>query len=454
MSTPRKTPDLAQCLRLIEEKASEEIHLPDNSQDWSTQDFEQLGEEITQHTGTRLSITTLKRIWGRVSYRSAPTLTTLNALATFIGYDNWRDFQHSLASESNNSVPTKAPAEPQRTSPVQIPADMTLEHRFLHRRQWIIVIGLMLGISAVVLLFQDLSSPSPTSSANFSFSSQTVTKGLPNSVIFHYDASQALPTDSVFIQQSWDASRRQQVDRTGHEHSAIYYYPGYYRAKLVVNQQVVREHDLIIPSNGWIAAVHQEPVPIYFQPNEVIRDGVLHLPVSAIRQQSIAVKPKATTVDYVNVLPETGLMNDNFVFETRIKSAPAQGTVVCQHVQVTLLCRNDMISFPLCAKGCVGQLELYLAGKNVVSTNTDLSGFGCDLDEWVNVQCKIEQKQVSLWVDGKKAYETTFPHEPTEIIGIHYQFEGTGTVDFVRLSHLNGEKVWEDDFNSSITSVP
>lgn len=450
MMTPQEDTHLARCRRLIEEKVGW-----GSSKDWSTQDFEQLGEKIIQHTGIKLSVTTLKRIWGRVNYNSAPTLTTLNALATFVGYENWRDFQGSQENQSPAIPSTEAFTPTEGASPAK--PDLLApgpQHRSSNRRQWMMVAGLVVGLVAVLVFFQNYSSPKPLTSTDFSFSSQPVTKGLPNSVVFHYDATRASSTDSIFIQQSWDPSRRQWVQREGHEHTSIYYYPGYYRAKLVVGKQVVREHDLIIPSDGWVATVYQEPVPVYFKPDEVIRNGVLHLPISAIQQQNISMQPKAPLVHYGNVLASTGLMSDNFVFDTRVKVDFSQGSAACQNMALTILCKNDIFSFPLCAKGCVGQLGLYLGGQSAVSTDTDLSGFGCDLTQWVDVRCKVQNKRVLLFVDGKKAYETTFPNEPAEIIGISYQFEGTGSVDFVRLAQLNGEMVFEDNFDSSSTSEP
>jgi hypothetical protein len=59
---------------------------------WSNRDFERLSEKIMERTQVRLSISTLKRIWGKVRYDSLPAVATLNVLAQFSGYQSWRDF--------------------------------------------------------------------------------------------------------------------------------------------------------------------------------------------------------------------------------------------------------------------------------------------------------------------------------------------------------------------------
>src|ERR1700722_3291389 len=64
-----------------------------DSETWSNDDFEHLSEKIFDKTRVQLSISTLKRIWGKVRYENSPTTATLNALAGFLGFENWREFR-------------------------------------------------------------------------------------------------------------------------------------------------------------------------------------------------------------------------------------------------------------------------------------------------------------------------------------------------------------------------
>ncbi len=81
-----------------------------DSERWTNQDFEQLSERIMERTQIRLSVSTLKRIWGKVHYESLPAITTLNALAQFSGYKSWRDFaaKHDPKKEPANLITTQA----------------------------------------------------------------------------------------------------------------------------------------------------------------------------------------------------------------------------------------------------------------------------------------------------------------------------------------------------------
>lgn len=172
---------LAICLARIEQKLAWGA-----SSSWVTQDFEQLSEQIRLATGVSLSVTTLKRIWGKVRYESAPTLSTLNALSGFLGYANWHSFKQAI-----QPVAVQPSPEP--------PVSLTTVQP-THVQRWLIL-GLIVGVSGLVAFFVQQQEPRVLHSGDFLFRSRRVTTGLPNSVIFTYDVTKA-PTDSVFIQQS------------------------------------------------------------------------------------------------------------------------------------------------------------------------------------------------------------------------------------------------------------
>ena len=77
------------------------------SENWSGEEFDQLSEAILNSTGKSISVTTLKRVFGRVRQESAPSKTTLNILASFIGYENWNQFSETFKQDRNISSGSK-----------------------------------------------------------------------------------------------------------------------------------------------------------------------------------------------------------------------------------------------------------------------------------------------------------------------------------------------------------
>lgn len=406
--------DVARCLSLIETRLAW-----GPSEQWVNYDFEKLSDALHESTGVRLSVTTLKRIWGRLKYDSAPTLTTLNALAQFAGYSDWRTFKQNGddASEVTEDV-----AEPAVASGPTVVKRST-------RYYWLLLLipfGL-LGYALIPPAGKHAASYT-IDSTRFSFhADKMITEGVPNSVVFHYDA-QASPTDSIYIAQTWDVTRKKLVPKNKSEHSTIYYYPGYFRAKLIIDSTIVKTHDLWITSDGWLCLAEDEPVPLYFKKEECTTSNGVDVNETILKKYNLSLHPKAPRIRIFNQGDLGDLMSDNFVFETTIKSDFNQGTNVCQPVQVLIQCKDDIIIIPFSTKPCVGDLFLAFCGNFVTSKEADLSKFGADLTQWTKLRIETVNRHATIYVNDEKAYSLTFPNTPTGIVGVQYRFNGVGAV--------------------------
>ena len=67
----------------------------------SPKDFDFLERQIQGYTNERISVSTLKRMWGYVATQSKPSLFNLNLLSRMVGYPDWKTFvggQEGMAS--------------------------------------------------------------------------------------------------------------------------------------------------------------------------------------------------------------------------------------------------------------------------------------------------------------------------------------------------------------------
>ena len=82
-------------------------------------------------------------------------------------------------------------------------------------------------------------------------------------------------------------------------HSSIYYRPGFFKAKLVVRNSIMSEHDLFIKTNGWLPLVENgQEKPVYFSEKEAIRkDGQMYLSVKQIIAKNIPMQQKVPWVN-------------------------------------------------------------------------------------------------------------------------------------------------------------
>ncbi len=461
-----------------------------DSGNWTNQDFLQLSELIREQTTVTLSHVTLKRVWGKVKYDSLPNTHTLNTLAQFLGYDNWRDFtvHHNLlpqpaedptpqapaaATISPNSptsphtpttqtpatftpqdpaaatqtTPSDSPTSPHTPTPSPIAGPKTALVNYstkpLRKRLWLLT---PLAIILLVLLYLRGQQP-PPQPRDYAFSSKkAVTSGLPNSVIFDYDATRS-PDDSVIIQQSWDTTRHTKVSKNDHQHTSVYYYPDFYHATLQVHNHVVKTHNLLIQSNGWLPLIEQDPVPVYFKKEEAIHNGKMSLTTDQIKQKNIPLQPAPPNVMFANVRDFGEIYSDHFVFETSLKNDYAEGSSICQLSRVYLLCEGTAIWVPLCSKGCISTVDLFFTYFYTSGKREDLSNFGVNFNDYVKLRIESDSGQAKILVNDKLAYTVKRHIIRSKIIGIMYRFQGTGSLDYVSLS--NDKVSYHENFDQA-----
>lgn len=422
---------LQKCLQKIEEQLGW-----GSSNKWTTKDFNELSERISEVTGVLLSVTTLKRIWGKINYDSRPTTATLNALVHFIGFENWQAFrQQQILISSDHFRPVK--------EETRVPKKIKNK-----KKVWYFSIFGLGGTAALFLvyfLFSNLSMRTTETEKSFVFGSKMmVSEGVPNSIIFEYDASAASSSDSIFIQQSWDKRLTERVPINRKTHSSIYYYPGFFQAKLVVNDKIVKEQGLIIKTNGWLPVVEKEKEPVYFKTEDVLNaDGALHLPIEKLKEKNILLQPEAPWVSFYNVRDFGDIYNDNFTLKTEVKNDYNEGSAICQFTEIHILFEGGVYMAPLSIKGCVSKLMLFDANGR----KDDTSSLGCDLSDWVKVEYRVRNKKGKIYVNDQLAMNDLDLALPSaKIIGIRYRFQGTGSVKYLALTKSNGEAVYEEKF--------
>ena len=65
-------------------------------------DFNSMLRDIEKNTHEKISLSTLKRIWGYVKSDHEPSFTILSILARYNGYSDFSDFEHSLDSRDGS----------------------------------------------------------------------------------------------------------------------------------------------------------------------------------------------------------------------------------------------------------------------------------------------------------------------------------------------------------------
>jgi hypothetical protein len=409
---------------------------------WTNEDFDKLSESIFDKTDVRLSVSTLKRVWGKVKYDSSPNMGTLNALARFAGFEGWRQLATWAASAdvaakslapagATGAVPNSQP--PTINHPTPIPPTPPQPARRRKTTTPIILATIAL-LALLSLLSARLIHPDKTT-APLRFEARRTSDNLPNSVVFDYDATSFNP-HSVIIQQSWDTHRRESVNPSGNQHTSIYYSPGYFRAKLIVDGEIKKQTDVFIPSKGWKGIILREPLPIYLGPDEVKQDsGFMGISKTTLKEKTGSGIFSGVWVDFANIREFPGITGDHFTLTTTVRNTSTVEECLCRKVQITLVGKLSAIIIPLCDKGCISDIGLYFGSGGFSGKDHDLSAFGCDFSQWQQIKCTEADHHFEIQLNGHTIFVRDKVGSIGDIMGVRVTFEGTGQIKDL---HLQG----------------
>ena len=392
---------------------------------WASRDFEELNVLIQERTKVSISSSTLRRLWGKADYNNQPSLTTLDTLARFAGFKNWKNFNHTQQPVSQKGEPAQ---------PVII------------KKQWLIAAAVLAGaIAAFVIIIPILRNSNPKhGSGNYAFNTHPITHDLPNTVVFTYNA-QSAATDSVFIQQSWDSTKKVRVNKNSRVFNSIYYKPGFYHAKLSIGNQVVKEHPLLIPTNGWLGLIDQNPIPVYLNKTEFITAKEAIISSATIASHHFLDAPQPPTVELYNTGNFKPVSILDFSFSAEVKDDFKTGAARCQEINIILYTDDIPISIPLSAPGCVAALNLLDGHREFKGALTDLTAFGIDPSNWVAVGLISHDGRLKVMINGKTAFTIDTRGRSSKILGLGFIFQGTADIRKVNLA--SGTQKVFSDFN-------
>lgn len=377
-----------------------------DSENWQHQHFELLSQQIFEKTRVSLSPLTLKRLWGKVSYHSSPSVTTLDTLAKYLGYQNWIEYQHQAENKQRN----------------------TWSRLFTRYERWPqAILFLLLAVLFLVLGIRAIPQFQSKDYDDFEFSVQPLVNKIPNTVHFNYNVKNT-DADSVIIQQYWDPNMHHVVDKNKTVFSCIYYYPGYYKAKLVLDQTVVAQQDLYIKSGGWLGIINKNPVPHYLDLKTIARGNVLEITASDLNQAGFDLRNEVpyTTIDLVEEFE--GIQGNNFQLQAAFKQTYPLGPAVCQKSALMILCSDGYFMIPFSIKGCVSELQMNIPEKVIRARDHDLQALGLEYPGFVQVDLEVLQGEFDLTINNDQHFSDSLTMDPGKIVGVKFAFHGSGVL--------------------------
>ncbi|MBO6523710.1 MAG: hypothetical protein JJ971_07800 [Balneolaceae bacterium] len=415
----------SELLELCKKEIEKKYHFGNGHGYVKQRDFEYLIDLIEETCGTKLSISTLKRIW-RKGEEQNPHPSTLNALVSVLGYKDWLEFKLRYAS-------------PGGINPVNKKGTNLLN------KKGAIVIGLVLMLSTISFLYLNAdNSEFPDSDEILFVGNKTVSKGVPSTVIFNYDVSE-IEADSFFIQQDWNPNHRDRIDPKNNFFSSIYYVPGYHKAKLVANETFLKTIPIHIQTDGWMSAAfyNYDDRPVYIMEDQN-QDGILAADKNDILGSNLDIE-RFSELRFINIREYPGIDGHNFIAETRFRYREFLFDP-CPEIRLTIHTEAHIYFVPVTLKGCESNIAIKIGEDYQEGRDNDLSAFGTDIYNWQDLTLVVEDKTGKVFLNGSEIYETTFLEDFGEIKGLDFRTSGLIEVDYILLKDIEGNLVFQDSF--------
>lgn len=401
-------------------------------------DFEYMSDEIEKHTGTLISISTLKRLLNG-QFNQLPQAATLNAITAYLGYNGWQEFRKHKQQEEQHQ-------ETRQVQPVEL-AGKSIEKKTasISKKLFITATVILLFLLVASLTFFSRHNLVRVKDVTFSVK-KTTQNDVPNTVVFSYDVEN-IPGDSFFIQQSWDRDRRVKIDKHQHTLTDIYYEPGYHNAKLIINDQVVKTIDVSIPTKGWF--FFSKPglfrgLPTHIQPATPVKNGVLSLTPADITAAKVNIN--LDNFYYYTLFPDKcNISTDSFRLKARIRFRAINNTM-CPMIVHEICGQHNSIYFFTTLSGCTSNIGLNVGEHLLSGKTTDLSGFGGDIKQWQDIEVLVKDKQAHFYINNKEVFSQPYTQSAGLVTGLAFMSNGLCEIDHVSLKGLDGKVMYEDEF--------
>jgi len=418
-------------------------------------DLQFLCDSIESKTGVLISLSTIKRLLNG-QFSRLPQIATLDAMAIFLGYQNWHGFKSDKSQKTGTTFrhetspeesaepiqPATSPGNRPTTAGSATPAG----NRSILARSLFWSIPLLL-ITIGLLAIMKNAKHRVANSDKAHFSAVKVTgNDIPNTVIFSYNID-SITADSFFIQQSWDKNRRVRIDKHTHTLTDIYYAPGYHTAKLIANDQIIKTAEVSIPTDRWFFYAQKFPGsrPSYISPAKAFKNGSLQLTQDDLISSKIDLQQEN---QYVLAYYPSNIesSSDNFTLKFRIKVNELDNTS-CPNFMCEIFCQQNFMYFKNTVGGCVSELDNQF-GENYLSGKThDFSAMGVDLKAWQNVELTVKNKKASIKINNMEVFSTIYEQSCGLITGLGFISNGLCEVDAVDLKTIDGKNIYSNNFD-------
>lgn len=396
--------------------------------EWTNGDYINLSRILSKKTRIRLSESTLKRIFGKskTSERYYPQKATRDALAQFIGYKDWNEFEFRDTGKTEIYIPKIKPRE------------YTPNIQQKNRATWL-VFSIFLGISFILTLL--VLKPAKKADPGMQEAKLVCVNpegDTPHSAIFRLEQGKNRKDSLHHFSIDFRDGRSKRKNFTNHMLNHYYEVPGRYYPLLFYKKNVMDTAYVYLQTKGWSATGSNlyDTTRVYpvSRPANINTKLPIGLSIKEVFRAGVDTS-RTFFISFSNVKP-THISADNFELSVAVRTSADRPGVRCSQVDITVYGETDQHHFGIIKPACTVWTSYQFSENVKHGSDYDLRDFGHDFSRGGILNLNVKNKKVTLSIDGKPVYRTSYNRPIGNVMGVELSFAGIGEFENFQVKDL------------------
>lgn len=393
-------------------KCLEELEVKLNwgsKEDWTNYHFKQLSDDIAAKTSVTLSTSSIRRILGLdKSYKEKfnPQFETKNALAKYLGYENWSVFKEKYQTQKN--VKKK---------------NIKSIHKTFYFLIGALLLVVFLGYMIIINFFNQ----------NFYFEGRNLIGTAPLTIAINYDISK-------LFGKNYQIDFREDMNPTGqiinlskkdHIITHTFYNSYVYNIKLFRKEKIYSKQMVIVKSNGWEGGAIKDKNYYVIPKKYLNNDDSLYISSKELALNGVDTN-SAFETEY-KIIDTFPLFLDNCNFMAKLRFIEMNSNRGCYYAKIRLIGISKNINICLTNSQCTSNSQIEISDNKKSGTYDNLSLIIKKPFEWNSIKIKIIDKKAFLFINEELTYQLTYNKELGRLLGIHFKISGIAKIDDVEI---------------------
>lgn len=416
----QSNPYLKKCVSLIAEKTGWGAY-----ENWTHTHFVNLSNQIFEKSGVLISVSSLKRIFGKIASHHEPQRETRNALAKFLEYDNWDDFT------SKNSL---------------VFDDQKRNHTKKSFKASLIIIFLAVLITTSLFLwyrFKIVSSHRALEKVNFSGKYLTGTS--PHTVVFQYNIAGV--SDSVYINYDDDFTEINTEALSPEKNTITHRYilPDLYKVSLIYKHQAIRTIPVHLKTNGWQTYLGYNKLTKYYPYDSNTGTGKLEIDPEMAFGLGLFTKDEKVLVKH-RLVKDFNINGDHCRLKAKVADLKKLKTLDCFVASFVIHGDSGKINISFAQDDCLEYAYLKF-GKTVFSgKNNELTSLLADFTTWQDLEIEVGNHKLTIKINNAVSQLVYFPESMGEIRSLLFDTSVSGALDWIEFTDTKTGEIYFETF--------